>query len=44
VSRSRLCITVTEIALAQRDSDVAALERSRVGEPMATIDTLHSFG
>jgi hypothetical protein len=37
-------INLTEIALARRGLDLAALERSRVGEPKATIDTLHSFG
>jgi hypothetical protein len=36
-------ITITEIALARHGSDLAALERSRVGEPKATIDTLRSF-
>jgi hypothetical protein len=39
-----LGITITEIAPARHGSDLAALERSRVGEPKATIDTLRSFG
>jgi hypothetical protein len=44
VLRSGLWLTIAEIALARRGLDLAALECSRVGEPKATIDTLHSFG
>jgi len=36
--------SIAEITLAQRGLHLAALECSRVGEPKATIDTLHSFG
>jgi hypothetical protein len=44
VLRSGLWLTIAEIAPARRGLDLAALECSRVGEPKATIDTLHSFG
>ena len=37
-------IDLTEIALARRGLDLAALEGSRVDEQRATIDTLQSCG